>query len=278
MLRFWRRYTLLGLGLVAALALVLVATTNGGTRSAHAGIISEIDCLTAKGTIICVSLDPEQDTNAVGADHTVTATISLTDLVGTPVKIDLIFAEVVILVFDGPNTGESIINTNPAQAHPVSLNYTGDGGAGTDTIATVVCLFGEGFIGTDAIGKGGGCDLEGFIDFCLEDTTACVEDLTSSKGTCAEVPFFICAVAEKEWVLATPTAEPPPTAEPQPDSTAVPTPPPTAMALADVTLPETGAAAQETSATHAWLAAIIGGIAALSGAAAWIAYQRRRIR
>ena len=263
------------MGLVAALVVALVATTNGaGIRSAHAGLVSAIDCLTIKGAIICVSLDPEQDTNPVGEDHTVTTTIAVTDLQGIPIKTDLSFVEIVILVFDGPNAGESMIGTNPAGQ--VSLNYTGDGGAGTDTIATVVCLFGKGDISIDAAGKGEGCNIEGFISFCLENTTACLEDLTSPKGPCAELPFLICDVAEKEWVVATPTAEPTSTAEPQPDSTAAPTPQPTAMALADVTLPETGAAAREASATRGWLAAIIGGIAALTTGGALLAYQRRR--
>ena len=265
MLSSWRRYTLLGLGLVAALAVALVATTNGaGTRSAQAGLLSEIDCLTIKGGIICISLDPEQDTNAVGEEHAVTTTISVTDLQGIPVPADASLAEVVILVFDGPNAGQSIIDV-PNEVGEVSLSYTGDGGVGTDTIATVACLFGKGTITTDAAGKGGGCKTEGFISFCFENTAACMEDFTSPKGACAELPFLICAVAEKEWVGATPTAEPPPTAEPRPDSTAVHT----AMTLADVTLPETGAAVQETSATQqTWLAALVGGIAALSAGGA----------
>ncbi len=91
-----------------------------------------------------ITLDPPSDTNTVGDDHAVTAKL---DIGGDPLE----GVEVQFEVIDGPNagevsdpgTGECSVNDDCTSdgAGTVSWTYTGDGGAGTDTIEA--CFFDE---------------------------------------------------------------------------------------------------------------------------------------
>ena len=70
-----------------------------------------------------ISLTPDTDTNCVGGNHTVTATI-VGDSGGTTVTFN---------VTAGPNSGDTGNDTTDLSGM-ASWTYTGDGGAGTDTI------------------------------------------------------------------------------------------------------------------------------------------------
>ena len=74
-----------------------------------------------------ISLTPETATNEIGSDHTVTAHI--TDLFGDPSP----DVAVTFKVTDGPNTLNGDADTTDANGE-ATFTYTGDGGAGTDTI------------------------------------------------------------------------------------------------------------------------------------------------
>ena len=74
-----------------------------------------------------ITLDPPTDTNTVGEEHTVTATI--TDGNGDAVS----GIEVTFTVISGPNAGDSGTDTTDANGQ-ATFTYTGDGGPGNDTI------------------------------------------------------------------------------------------------------------------------------------------------
>jgi hypothetical protein len=74
-----------------------------------------------------ISLTPEDATNDVGTDHTVTATVS--DLLGEPTADVSISFEIT----DGPNAGDTGSDTTDAGGQ-ATFTYTGDGGTGTDAI------------------------------------------------------------------------------------------------------------------------------------------------
>lgn len=257
-----RLYAFLGLGLIAVAVAFLAPsmTPGGGLPAAHAGA-PMTDCVDV-GEMLCISLDPEADSNTVGDDHTVTATLTLS-ADGERVITDLSALPIVILVFDGPNAGESVTGLSDANGQ-LSLTYTGDG-PGTDAIAAVGCLAPVSPIGSQG-GKGDPCDSDRFISTCLGDPAECLGSLTLPEGTCGAEPILVCDVAEKEWVEPSPTSEPPePTSTPE--------------VLADVTLPETGGGPTDGgSVGAAWLAVIGGAVAATSAGAVWMAHQRRRVR
>lgn len=133
------------LSAVAAALVVFIGLMLAQT--AHAGSPPDLDSTQCKfvgpGTQFCISLDPATDTNPVDDDHTATATLSQF-VEGNPVdsepgEVEGLF--IVILVFDGPNAGISQSIVAPSNADgQLALTYTGDGGPGTDTIATVACL------------------------------------------------------------------------------------------------------------------------------------------
>ncbi len=83
---------------------------------------------------VCISLEPETDSNPVGTEHTVTATVTEG---GVPVGGFPFAIPVVIFVFDGPNRGESVVDFTDSSGQ-VTLTYTGDGGPGTDTIRACI--------------------------------------------------------------------------------------------------------------------------------------------
>jgi YVTN family beta-propeller protein len=74
-----------------------------------------------------ITLDPPTATNEIGSDHTVTATV--TDGLGFPVQ----EADVEFHVTDGPNAGDTGSDSTDVNG-AATFAYTGDGGAGTDTI------------------------------------------------------------------------------------------------------------------------------------------------
>jgi len=74
-----------------------------------------------------IALTPETATNNVGASHTVTATV--TDLLGDPSP----DVSITFTVTAGPNAGDTGQGTTNASGQ-ATFTYTGDGGAGTDTI------------------------------------------------------------------------------------------------------------------------------------------------
>lgn len=83
-------------------------------------------------TVVGIALQPLTDTNNVGEDHTVTAT--LTDLLGTP----QLGIAVSFEVTDGPNAGAtgacSPVDCKTDVNGQVSFTYSGLGGIGTDEI------------------------------------------------------------------------------------------------------------------------------------------------
>ena len=81
-----------------------------------------------------IALDPATDTNTVGEDHTVTATVLQE---GDPLDADVEFE-----VTDGPNAGDTGSDTTDVNGES-TFTYTGDGGAGTDTIQACVVDFPE---------------------------------------------------------------------------------------------------------------------------------------
>jgi len=199
----------------------------------------------------------------VDDDHTATATLSKfvnTDP-GEPEEGELEGLFVVILVFDGPNAGESQSVIAPTNADAqLALTYTGDGGPGTDTIATVACL--DFLDQVDIVGSSAAqedpCTLEEFIGVCFTGSAAeCIDLLTDVEGPCAGESPFICDIATKDWV-----EEPTPTPTLAPSAT--PTVTPTAAPAA--ALPSTGAdpTGGSTLPLAGTIALVLGGMALLA--------------
>ena len=119
----FKRY-LIG-GLVTLAVLTLLAAWGGVfAHSARAG----------NGPIYEISLDPPTDTNDVGTDHTVTATVTLG---GDPLSDVLVVFSVTI----GPNvdaTGQDTTDVNGE----ATFVYTGTGGVGQDTIEACIEIVG----------------------------------------------------------------------------------------------------------------------------------------
>lgn len=88
--------------------------------------------LPAVPTTLTLTLAPESGTNPVGAAHTVTATLLDGD---APVE----GVEVAFEVQSGPNAGE-VSSSATDGAGQAAFTYTGDGGAGTDTIVAAVTV------------------------------------------------------------------------------------------------------------------------------------------
>jgi hypothetical protein len=78
-----------------------------------------------------ITLDPPSATNVVGSDHTVTATVVIDGQ-----------ADVEFNVTDGPNAGDTGSDSTDGNGE-ATFTYTGDGGAGTDTIEACVVDFPE---------------------------------------------------------------------------------------------------------------------------------------
>ena len=209
-----------------AVALVLVVSLMlndighaGPPTSAQLPEIGGTQCIFPDATV-CISLDPETDSNDTGTNHTVTASVTLNDEPFPPGVV-----EVAIIVFDGPNTFDDPDNLDALttgavdENGQVSLTYAGDGGPGTDTIGAVGCIEPPVFIDGASEASGGhgilcGVAIGSFIDLCLDDQEACLIALTSSEGLCALQEVVICDTATKEWVEPTPVPSASPTATP----------------------------------------------------------------
>ena len=73
-----------------------------------------------------ITLSPDEDTNPLGTDHTVTA---LVEEDGSPV----VGVDVTFEIVAGPNVGDGGVDTTDANGE-ATFTYTGDGGIGTDII------------------------------------------------------------------------------------------------------------------------------------------------
>ena len=192
----------------AALIVVVGLMLNGIAPSS----VQLPQCISVE-SVVCISLDPETDTNDTGTNHTVTASVTLNDEAFPPGGV-----EVAIIVFQGPNTFDDPDNLDAFPEGSIdengqlSLTYAGDGGPGTDTIGAVGCI-----LASEASGVNGGlCGVAigSFIDLCLNDPEACLIALTSSEGLCALQEGVFCDTATKEWVEPTPAPTASPTATP----------------------------------------------------------------
>ena len=236
-------------------------------QTAHAGSPPDLNSTQCKFVApliqYCISLDPLSDTNPVGDDHTATATLSVFEddapLDPEPGELEGIY--VVIVVFDGPNAGVSQSVIAPTNADgQLALTYTGDGGPGTDTIATVACLdFLDQVV--DAVESSGvpedPCAFGEFIGSCLSSVAECIDSLTNLEGPCAGESLLICDIATKDWVEEpTPT----PTLAPSETPTVTPTAAP-AAALPSTGADPTGGSAFPLAGT---LALVLGGMALLA--------------
>jgi len=138
-----------------------------------------------------ISLDPPTATNTIGTDHTVTATVN--DANGHPVA----DVEVSFEITAGPNTGDTGSGTTNASGQ-TTFTYTGDGGAGTDT-----------------------------IEACF---TPVQETPEVSAAALQQLPEPVCATATKTWVEPEATATPSPSPTPTVAAAALP---PTGSAPSD---------------------------------------------
>jgi len=109
-------------GLVALVGLAILAAWGGVfANSARAG----------NGPIYEISLDPAEDTNDVGTDHTVTATVTFGGGPQSDLTVDF------QILPDGPNEGETGQETTDSNGE-ATFTYTGDGGVGQDEIEACV--------------------------------------------------------------------------------------------------------------------------------------------
>ena len=174
-------------GVILALSLIGRASAQGNLPEPQCGNLF----------LICIELAPESDTNTVGSEHVVTATVTDEYFSGPFVGID-----VTIWVVDGPNAGERIDGFTDGNGM-LSFVYTG-AEPGTDTIVAIACFPEE-----------PGCLSQATFDLCLVDPTHCLSFLDPSGG-CAEVEDHFCDGATKDWVAqaAAPAAELPATGGP----------------------------------------------------------------
>ena len=160
---------------VALAGLAILAAWGGVfANSARAG----------NGPIYEISLDPAADSNDVGTDHTVTATVTIS---GDPLSDALVGFSVT----DGPNADASgvcsdDIGCTTDGSGQVSFTYTSDGVAGQDAIE------------------------------------ACIVELGPPTARVSALQQLPCATATKDWVDPTPT--PTATAVPTPEPTATAAP------------------------------------------------------
>src|SRR3989304_4301089 len=160
-------------GLVARAGLAILAAWGGVfANSARAG----------NGPIYEISLDPAEDTNDVGTDHTVTATVTIS---GDPLSDALVSFSIT----DGPNAdadgdcSDDVGCTSDSNGE-VSFTYTSNGDAGQDAIEACITQLGPvGVVATQ------------------------------------QLP---CDTATKDWVQPTPTPTPTPVPSPTPTERAPP--------------------------------------------------------
>lgn len=195
-----------------------------------------------------ISLSPATDTNPVGTNHTVTATV--TDGGVAQADVDVAFE-----VTKGPNTGDKATATTDANGK-ASFTYKGDGGDGTDT-----------------------------IEACF---TPPVESTPTPEPTATPQPTPSPTPGPLQFSLqGEPTPTPTPTATPEPTPAPAPPPDDVcgtvtktwkAVVAAAVQLPTTGGEPAGGSHAFTWLAVIAGAIVMTTGGGLWFAYQRRRVR
>ena len=205
-----RASTIRVLAVLGALIAVLGAISLLNTQEADAGVVNptlqcqDLDELVSGGeaNVACVVLSPKTDTNTVGEQHIVTATVTLD---GEPFPDVCLY----ILVIQGPDMGQQISGVTDS-AGELRLTYNGSG-PGTDMIATEVALVSN------------PCDS--FIEPCLADPESCVETFFEHP-TCegGSNDQYLCDNATKDWIAPTSTPTPAPTGTPAP--TASPTPQP----------------------------------------------------
>jgi len=244
------------------------------SQTAHASQPGPVPQCIFEFAAVCISLDPETDSNTTGTNHTVTATVTVDDEPFPPEASDG-EVEVAIIIFQGPNTYHDpdnldALTTGAINANgQLSLTYVGDGGPGTDTIGAVGCVE-ELFVGagvSEASGVQGtlcGEAIGPFIDLCVVDPEECLLALTASEGVCALEGFVFCDVATKDWVEPTPTLAP----------SATPTVTPTAAPAA--ALPSTGGDPTDSSAFPlvGAIALVLGAVAILGSGAAIVRRTR----
>jgi len=216
------------LGTVGAVFGVILALTLIGRASAG---FPEPQCESFQA-LTCIELAPESDTNTVGDEHVVTATVTFEGEGPEPIG----GVDVVVLVVDGPNAGELAVGTTDVEGN-LSLAYTG-AEPGTDEIAALACFEPQlDNVQADDVQAGTlqiiVCDVEisDFIVECLAEPTVCLNLVTDPSGTCSELDFIICDTATKDWV-----EEPTPTLAP----TATPAEAAPAEAAPAAELPATG--------------------------------------
>jgi hypothetical protein len=200
------------LATVGAVFGVILALTLIGRASAG---FPEPQCESFQA-LTCIELAPETDTNTVGDEHVVTATVTFEGEGPEPIG----GVDVVVLVIEGPNAGELAVGTTDVEGK-LSLAYTG-AEPGTDEIAALACF--EPPIDEDQINdvQAGTlqiivCDVEisDFIVECLAEPTVCLNFVTDPSGLCSEIDYIMCDTATKDWVEApTPSATLEPTATP----------------------------------------------------------------
>lgn len=160
---------------------------------------------------VAISLDPETASNVQGEDHTATATV--TDVNGDVVEGVAVNFEVTA----GPNAGDTTNGTTDASGQE-PFTYTGDGGAGQDTIQA-----------------------------CF--TSVEIEQTPTPTATPAPTPTPTSTPTPTATPTGTPAPTPTPTPTPGPSPTATPTPTP-------VPAPTTTETDVCDTATKAWVAAL----------------------
>ncbi|MCI0818203.1 MAG: hypothetical protein J4O14_08025 [Chloroflexi bacterium] len=179
------------------LALTLIGRASGGFPEPQCENLTVTTvALTVGDTVACIELAPESDTNTVGSEHVVTATV--TSISEDPKPIEGV--DVVVLVIDGPSAGALAVGTTDVNGM-LSLTYTG-AEPGTDEIGALAC-FEPLQIG---LSNGVICDVQisEFIEGCLAVPTVCLSNVTDPSGLCSGLALTICDTATKDWVEPTP--------------------------------------------------------------------------
>ena len=195
-----------------------------------------------------ITLDPATATNTVGEDHTVTATVQRA---GDPV----VGADVTFTITDGPNAGDTATDTTDASGQ-ATFTYTGDGGAGIDTIEACFSEAAPTPTSTPTPEPTPTSTPEPTPTSTPQPPAVSEQPLPQGQPGAPQQQQANCATATKTWVLA-----------------ATPTP-----VQSPAALPPTGGQPTGGSGSLSWLAVAMGAIALVGGGGVWLAYERRRAR